>query len=531
VVAVNVDPVVDAGGDATLEPTGHLARTGSFADPGADTFTATVDFGEGDGSQQLALDGTSFVLDHNYPAGTYTVTVWVYDGHGGAGQDVFTVTVPQLPPPNKVPTAGDVSVETDSNTPVAVTLTGDDGDGDTLTYALVEAPAVGTLTGSAPALTYVPQAGFVGTVTFTYSVHDGKDVSPPATVTISVVAPPPPPPPPNTAPVAEDAVVSTAYETAIDVALVAADADGDTLTYAVVDWPAHGSLDGSGAARTYTPAAGFSGTDTFTFRASDGTDVSRLATVTITVAAAPPPPPPPAGVALLLSDNSARSANVRPLDGQVLRNGAAMYAFVGPQAQVPSIKKVTFFLDDPQRKSTPFSIEAELAFDFARTGANRNGCRTCADSPALPFESNLLTLGSHTITAYVEFKDGRTPVVLTSTFEVADTTPHAILVSTRSDRGNGVPLAGATLKDKRYIFLGAAQDAIAGAQYVRFVLDGNKVIDEALIPYDLKATASNGSANALDTRSLSKGTHTLEAIVQFPEGVTYRYSATFTVIR
>jgi hypothetical protein len=256
-----------------------------------------------------------------------------------------------------------------------------------------------------------------------------------------------------------------------------------------------------------------------------------LATVTITVAAAPPPPPPPAGVALLLSDNSARSANVRPLDGQVLRNGAAMYAFVGPQAQVPSIKKVTFFLDDPQRKSTPFSIEAELAFDFARTGANRNGCRTCADSPALPFESNLLTLGSHTITAYVEFKDGRTPVVLTSTFEVADTTPHAILVSTRSDRGNGVPLAGATLKDKRYIFLGAAQDAIAGAQYVRFMLDGNKVIDEALIPYDLKATASNGSANALDTRSLSKGTHTLEAIVQFPEGVTYRYSATFTVIR
>jgi hypothetical protein len=66
---------------------------------------------------------------------------------------------------------------------------------------------------------------------------------------------------------------------------------------------------------------------------------------------------------------------------------------------------------------------------------------------------------------------------------------------------------------------------------VRFVLDGNKVIDEALIPYDLKATAADGKANALDTRTLSTGSHTLEAIVTMPEGVTYRYKVTFKVSR
>jgi hypothetical protein len=40
------------------------------------------------------------------------------------------------------------------------------------------------------------------------------------------------------------------------------------------------SADGS---FTYTPNAGFSGQDTFTYQAGDGTDTSALATVTITV--------------------------------------------------------------------------------------------------------------------------------------------------------------------------------------------------------------------------------------------------------
>lgn len=61
------------------------------------------------------------------------------------------------------------------------------------------------------------------------------------------------------------------------------DADGDTLTAALVVGPAHGSLslnpDGS---FVYTPASGFFGTDTFTYLASDG-QASTAATVTITV--------------------------------------------------------------------------------------------------------------------------------------------------------------------------------------------------------------------------------------------------------
>ena len=523
VVAANVEPVVDAGESVTLGADGHLSRTGSFVDPGADTFTATVDYGEGSGSVPLALDGKSFVLDHTYPAGSYTVTVWVYDTHGGAGQHVFGVTVPEMPPPNAAPVANPASVTTLRDTAVAVGLTGSDADGDTLVFDMLDAPAHGVLTGTAPELTYLPGEGYVGADSFTFRVGDGEAWSPPATVSITVEAPPPPP---NTAPVANPASVTTLRDTAVAVLLSGSDADGDAFTFEVLDAPAHGVLTGTAPDLTYTPEGGYTGADSFTFRVGDGMAWSQPATVSITVEA-----PPVASAQLLLSDDVARSRNVRPLDGQTLRDGAAMYVFVGPDAIVPSIKRVKFYLDDPQRTNAPFSTESELSWDFARTAPNRNGCRTCADSPAYPFESNLLSLGTHSITAVVEFKDGRTPVVLTSTFTVADTTPHQLLVSSRSDRGSAEPLAGATLKGKRYVFLGPAADAIAGADRVRFVLDGKFVVDEALTPYDLKATAADGSANALDTRTLTVGYHTLQAIVMMPEGVSYTYKATFKVAR
>jgi hypothetical protein len=90
----------------------------------------------------------------------------------------------------------------------------------------------------------------------------------------------------NAAPVAAAQSVSTTAGTAVAITLVATDADSATLSYSIVSGPAHGALSGSGSERTYTPAAGFTGTDSFSFQASDGFSSSNVATVTITVAAA-----------------------------------------------------------------------------------------------------------------------------------------------------------------------------------------------------------------------------------------------------
>lgn len=91
---------------------------------------------------------------------------------------------------NHVPTADDQQLETPLETPVDITLTGSDSDGDPLTYALQSDPAHGELTGTAPDLTYTPEDGFTGPDEFTFAVSDGAAVSEPATVTIDVTAPP-----------------------------------------------------------------------------------------------------------------------------------------------------------------------------------------------------------------------------------------------------------------------------------------------------------------------------------------------------
>jgi hypothetical protein len=95
--------------------------------------------------------------------------------------------------------------------------------------------------------------------------------------------------PGNTAPVANDQAVTTPEGILVAVTLNATDADGNTLNYTVVSNPAHGNLSGTAPALNYTPDTGFNGSDSFTFKANDGTVDSNTATVSITVTSATVP--------------------------------------------------------------------------------------------------------------------------------------------------------------------------------------------------------------------------------------------------
>jgi 6-phosphogluconolactonase (cycloisomerase 2 family) len=101
------------------------------------------------------------------------------------------------------------------------------------------------------------------------------------------------------APVCQDTSIATGYHTPVTIALSCTDRDGDPVTTSVLAGPAHGTLAAVGAIVTYTPAAGYTGSDSFTYVAGDGTNTSARATITITVGAPPPAPtltttPPPA---------------------------------------------------------------------------------------------------------------------------------------------------------------------------------------------------------------------------------------------
>jgi hypothetical protein len=87
----------------------------------------------------------------------------------------------------------------------------------------------------------------------------------------------------NHPPFANPQTVTTDEDTAKAITLTATDSDGDSLTYSITSLPQHGSLTGTGANRTYTPAATYNGSDSFIFQADDGKGGSSAATVSITV--------------------------------------------------------------------------------------------------------------------------------------------------------------------------------------------------------------------------------------------------------
>ncbi len=91
----------------------------------------------------------------------------------------------------------------------------------------------------------------------------------------------------NHPPVANNQSVTTNQDTAKAITLTANDIDGDKLTYSIVTSPIHGTLSGTLPNVTYTPVANYNGSDSFTFKANDGTVDSNIATVSITVSPRP----------------------------------------------------------------------------------------------------------------------------------------------------------------------------------------------------------------------------------------------------
>jgi VCBS repeat-containing protein len=224
---------------------------------------------------------------------------------------------------NDAPVADAKSVSTDEDTAVTVTPTGSDVDGDKLAFTVVAAPAHGAVTVNADGtFTYTPAANFNGADSFTYKANDGAADSSPATVSIAVR-------PVNDAPVANGANLTTDEDLVLNGTAVATDVDGDKLMYLLVSGPAHGTLqlnaDGTFA---YTPAANYNGSDSFTYKANDGTVDSNTATVSISVKAVNDAPTL-TGATFTLPENSPNGTAVGTVAGSDVDGDALTYSIVG----------------------------------------------------------------------------------------------------------------------------------------------------------------------------------------------------------
>ncbi len=229
--------------------------------------------------------------------GPMTFTYKVSDGSAESAPATVTLNIAGV---NDVPVAADdPDYTTAEDTPLVVPAAAgvmandSDADGNPLTASIVSGsgPALGDLTLNADgSFRYVPLLNYFGTISFQYKLNDGTADSNVATVTITIT-------PVNDVPVArpdsyavnEDGTLTV--ELAASVLVNDSDDDGTPLISELVDGPAHGTLqlDGDGGF-AYDPAPDFFGTDTFTYKATDGVADSNVVTVTITVTAVNDPP-------------------------------------------------------------------------------------------------------------------------------------------------------------------------------------------------------------------------------------------------
>lgn len=104
----NVAPTVSIAAPPAKVPVGRFTGSGFFSDPGADRWTATVNYGDRTKTARLALaPDRSFKLAHRYARrGTYKITVKVTDSDGGVGTQMIRVVVgpkKRIPPKRKRP--------------------------------------------------------------------------------------------------------------------------------------------------------------------------------------------------------------------------------------------------------------------------------------------------------------------------------------------------------------------------------------------------------------------------------------------
>lgn len=292
VVAVN-DPPVSAGDSYSIGVGSSLnvtAANGVLAndiDVDSANLTASLVTGPAFGALTLNADG-SFA----YTPGPLFVGVDVFTyvaSDGTAFGNLATVLITVTGTVNNVPVAANDAYAVTEDTLFATTLANGvllndaDADADPLTAILVSGPSHGAVTlNPNGTFSYTPNANYTGTDSFSYQANDGKSNSNIATVLLTISGV-------NDAPIS----VADAYSTDENVALTVAasgvlsndsDPEGNSLSAVLVTGPTHGSLTlNANGSFTYTPDAGFTGVDSFSYRANDGTQNGNTVAVSLTV--------------------------------------------------------------------------------------------------------------------------------------------------------------------------------------------------------------------------------------------------------
>ena len=368
-----------------------------------------------------------------------------------------TVNITVGTPPNTPPTASPVSKSTPHDVATTVTMSGTDATDCPLVFAIDTAPAHGALgsitdagcTGSGPfgdsaTVVYTPTAGYSGGDSFVYTVDDGVNTPVPATVTLTVT---------NAAPTANGSSQTTPQGTPKTFDLTGTDPDDCSLTFAITGSPTKGTLNAPGAGActagspnsdrapiTYTPGAGQTGADSFTFTVSDGSNTPVQATVNINITSAAPTTLTFVPVADAHVSSSSLSGNygtlttikVREGDGSAANpnyRGYLKFNLSGVTGTVSAVKLRLFVTDAASDLQSVFVIADN---SWTETGI------TYTNAPALP-GSAAGSAAAPTVGAYVEITLAPTTVnssLTTLSLAIKNAGTNSAIFSSREDATN-----------------------------------------------------------------------------------------------
>ena len=363
----NVTPVVSAGPDFNGAA---LSQAGSFTDPGADTWTATVDYGDGAGVQSLALVGKTFTLSHTYVgSGTYTVTVTVTDDDTGVGSDEVVVNVANTAP--VVSAGADAAISEGGTFSQNGSFTDPDANSWTATVDYGDGSGVQPLTLVGKTFTlshlYTDNGTFNATVTVNDGTATGSDV---VVVTVNNVAP--------VVSAGADAIINEGGTFSRNGAFT--DPGADTWI-ATVDY-------GDGAGAVSLPLAG----KTFALSHSYADNGSYTVTVTVTD-----------------DDGAPDSDQVLVTVNNVAPNITSVIVPLNPAAAGPNNVTVTWTFTDPGTDTWTCEISWDTGLSYEP--ATYAGSKTCG-------ATKTLAAGIYSVTVKVTDDDGGSDTEAAATYIV-----------------------------------------------------------------------------------------------------------------
>ncbi|WP_299876309.1 Ig-like domain-containing protein [uncultured Cocleimonas sp.] len=295
-VTVTVNPAdngINAANDSATTDEGKAVTINVLSNDDADASITRVVSNPSNGSATIVNGQIVYTPNAGF-SGTDTFTYEVQDPQGN--KTTATVTVTVNPVDDDVKAAND-SATTGQGEAVTIDVL-DNDDADASITRVVISPSNGSTSIVGGQIVYTPNANFSGTDTFTYEVQDPQGNKTTATVTVTVT-------PSNTKPDAVNDSETTGYDEAVKINVLGNDTDpeNDALTVESVTQGTEGGTVTilSNGQVEYTPASGFTGTDTFTYTISDGNGGTDTATVTVTVEG-------PANTAPIANDDSATAA-------------------------------------------------------------------------------------------------------------------------------------------------------------------------------------------------------------------------------